>query len=247
MTAWLKAHPTGLDYCTTLKIPSELGGFDLGFEGGSFYQPSPVFTQAAKHPILAIEKENAPGSAVLAALVKAGLVRAEPVKYTTFTQSFSANGKWNAQPAYHYATTARTAYVITGIAGWQITTAPINIAALPSNPEQQPQLAAVNVAAIPAGPNPMSPAWCGGAVSVKKITEYTAPASELGLIVSTAKAILTVSGLPAWLTDPAITPALSSPPEAEYKGQADFEKTSNGWELTGGVRGDGLFGTGDGL
>lgn len=248
MSEWIKAHPTGVDYCTTLKVPSEAGEMDFGFGGGSFYQPSPVFDDAAKHPILAIEKANAAPNATLDALVKRGLARKESVKHTKYSENYvNVPGQVAGHQVYKYTTTTRTAYVLTKTAGWQVNTDLMNIAAVPSASDQQPQVKSVNVPAIPAGPNAMSPAWCGGKITVKKITQYTEPASEFGRIISEATATLKISGMPAWMSDPAIKPALSAPPKAEYTAKADFEKTSNGWKLVDGIHTNGLYGTNNGF
>ncbi len=248
MNAWLKANPTGLDYCTILKVPSEIGGIIDPFGGTAFYQPSSAFTDAAKHPILAIEKAGAAPIPALEALVKAGLVRDEPVQYTEVTQSFqNAAGQWTGQAVYHYTTTTRTAYSVTAMSGWQTTTDPLEVGTVPGDQRQAPTPNNVDVVAIPAGTNPMSPAWCGGRVTVSRVTEYTTPAAAMGVVVSSVKAVLTISDLPSWLSDQNIKPAMSAPPQAEYQGRADFDETSNGWEIDGGVRADGLYGSGNGL
>lgn len=243
MAAWIEAHPTGLNYCTTLKVPSSLGSFSITFGEASFYRPSKVFTDANQHPIVAIEKATAAPSPVLKALLKAGLVRTEPVKHTKYTESFSTvPGKFLGHPTYHYVTTSRTAYILVKSAGWQTNATSLDIATTPHTSSQQPKMKMITVSTVADGSVPMSPAWCGGKVNVTKITEYTEPASELGRIVSHAKAILTVSGLPAWLNDPAIKRGLGAPPKSQYGGNADFVKTSNGWRLSGGVHAPGLYG-----
>lgn len=248
MSEWIKANPTGVDYCTMLNVPSEIDNFDMNFGGGSFYQPSSVFDDAAKHPILAIEEANAAPNAVLEALMKDGIIRKASVKYTIYTENFvNAPGQLAGHQVYNYTTTTRTAYVLTTTSGWQTTTAFLNIGTVPNATDQQPEVKNVSVPAVPTGPNQTSPAWCGGKITVEEITQYTSPASEFGRIVSEATATLAVSGMPAWMSDPAIKPALSAPPNAKYTATADFEKTSNGWNLIDGIHAKGLYGTNSGF
>lgn len=243
IAAWLKAHPTRLDYCTTLKIPNAIDQFTMGFGSLGFYKPASVFTDAGHHPILAIEKPGAKPSPALAALVKAGVIHAEPVAYTTYKETFDTPaGKVFGHNVFHYKTTTRTAYVLTNPAGWQTESGSFAIGPIPDSNTAEPHPAHHSYPIVPAGMNEMAPAFCGGTLTVKKVTQYTTPAPALGHIVSDATAVLALSGLPAWINTPAITPALGSPPKKEHQAKAAFEKTSNGWKLSGSVHSAGLYG-----
>ncbi|MDD2859723.1 MAG: hypothetical protein PHI71_01470 [Acidiphilium sp.] len=238
MTSWVTSHSTAAQFCTSFKgISPQQSTLSATYYFGvgnpaRFYEPSPAFSKNTK--IFAIESGNAKPPQIVTAMLRERLLEAISVKNVTDTITLRAiPHSFDKTMVHHYKISPETFYILTKNAvGFHIQGSHL-ISVSPIHKHDTTPLVLKNKQ-INYGF--VAPQWCGGTARITKVNQYTIPASQGGVIMSTVEATAIPFGMPPWLSDRVIQKSLKTAVPKAYKAEGTFVKTSNGWKLTGGVQ-----------